>query len=81
MKVRVRFYAQLRDAAGTSELDVDLPERSTIADLLESIYGQRPGLRAHDATMLFGLGLEFVRRNQLLSEGDEVAIMPPVQGG
>lgn len=81
MKVRARFFAQLRDAAGTSELDVDLAERSTIAQLVERIYQTHPGLRAHDKSMLFGIGVEFVRRNQLLNDGDEVAIMPPVQGG
>lgn len=81
MKVTARFFAQLRDAAETSTIDVDLPERSTIADLLEAVYQSKPALRAHDASMLFGLGVEFVRRNQVLNDGDEIAIMPPVQGG
>jgi molybdopterin converting factor small subunit len=81
VKVRARFFAQLRDAAGISEVDVDLAERSTIAALLERIYETHPGLRAHDQSMLFGIGVEFVRRNHTLQDGDEVAIMPPVQGG
>ena len=81
MKVRARFFAQLRDAAGFSELDVDLPERSTIADLLAQIYHTNPALRAHDKSMLFGIGVEFAKRNHTLRDGDEIAIMPPVQGG
>ena len=81
MKVRARFFAQLRDAAGISELDVDLAERSTIADLLAQIYQTHPALRPHDKSMLFGVGVEFAQRNHTLNEGDEVAIMPPVQGG
>jgi molybdopterin converting factor small subunit len=81
MKVRARFFAQLRDVAGISELDVDLAQRSTIADLLERIYAEKPALRAHDKSMLFGIGVEFVKRNHALNDGGEVAIMPPVQGG
>ncbi|MEP6602535.1 MAG: MoaD/ThiS family protein [Spartobacteria bacterium] len=81
MKVAVKFYAQLRDLAGASELNVDLPERSTMADLLAEIYRQKPALRAHDKTTLLGVGVEFVNRDYEIQTGDEVAIMPPVQGG
>ena len=40
MKLHVQFFAQLRDLAATPELDVDLAEGSTIAELLEKIYEQ-----------------------------------------
>jgi MoaD family protein len=81
MKVRVQFYAQLRDVAGTRELDVDVTEGSTIRDLLEQIYAHQPKLRPHDKSILIGAGLEFVDRNYKLSPGEEISIMPPVQGG
>jgi molybdopterin converting factor small subunit len=81
MKVRVQFYAQLRDLAGTPELDVDLAERSTIAHLLEKIYELKPALRAYDKSILVGSGVEFVERNDVVKNGEEIAIMPPVQGG
>jgi MoaD family protein len=81
MKVRVQFYAQLRDLAGTSELDVDLAERSTIGNLFEEVYRQKPALRAQDKGTLVGVGVEFVDRNYVIKAGDEIAIMPPVQGG
>ena len=81
MKVRVQFFAQLRDLAGGSELQVELSESSTIADLLEKIYELKPQLRAHDATTLVGVGVEFVDRGYQVKSGDAIAIMPPVQGG
>ena len=37
MKVRVEFYSQLRDLAGTAELNVDLPADATVTDLLEKM--------------------------------------------
>ena len=81
MKVRVQFYAQLRDLVGTRGMVVDLAEGSTSRDLLEQIYAQQPKLRPHDKSILIGAGVEFVDRNYKLSPGDEISIMPPVQGG
>ncbi len=81
MNVHVQFYAQLRDLIGTRELEVELAEDATVRDLLEKIYTQQPVLRAHDKSILIGAGVEFVDRNYELKPGDEIAIMPPVQGG
>jgi len=81
MKLHVRFYSQLRDLVGHSELDLDLAEGTVVSDLLEQIYAKAPALRSHDKSILVGAGVEFVDRNYELKPGDEVSIMPPVQGG
>ena len=81
MKVRVQFYAQLREAIGIHELELELPQGSTVRDLLEQVYVQKPALRGHDKSILVGAGLEFVDRNYKLNPGEKIAIMPPVQGG
>ena len=81
MKVRVQLYSHLRDLAGTSQLDVDLGNGATVSDLLERLYDQFPSLRPRDKTILVGLGVEFVDRNHELKTGDEISVMPPVQGG
>ena len=81
MKLRVRFYAHLRDLIGQQELRVDVAEGATVCDLLHQIYAQRPELRAHDKSILIAVDLEFVNRDYKLSPGEEISIMPPVQGG
>ena len=81
MKVRVQFFSQLRDLAGAAELDVDLAEGATIAHLLEKIYEKKPALRAQDKTTLIGAGVEFVDRNYVIKSGEDISIMPPLQGG
>ena len=81
MKIRVQLYAQLRDLAGVSKLDVDIREAGTVAELLEAIYKIVPTLRAHDKSILVGAGVDFVERDHVLSKDEEIAIMPPVQGG
>ena len=81
LNVRVQFYSQLRHVAGRQTLDVDLADDATVADLLENVNDRIPALRAHDKTLLVGAGVEFVGRDYKLNVGDEIAIMPPVQGG
>ena len=81
MKIRVQFYAQLRDLVGMRELDVNLIEGATVCDLLDQLYAKQPALRSHDKSILIGAGVEFVDRNHKLKPGDEISIMPPVQGG
>jgi molybdopterin converting factor small subunit len=81
MKICVQFYSQLRDLAGASQLDFPLPETATAADLLEQVYARIPALRARDKSILIGAGVDFIDRNYKLKPGDEISIMPPVQGG
>jgi molybdopterin converting factor small subunit len=81
MNICVQFYSHLRDLAGASELSIDLPDKATVGDLLTKIYEKVPTLRSRDKSILIGAGVEFVDRNYELKPGEEISIMPPVQGG
>ena len=81
MKVQVQFFSRLRDLAGVSEMELEIPERTTAADLLEMLYAETPALREWDKSILIASGVEFVGRDYVLQPADEISIMPPVQGG
>jgi molybdopterin converting factor small subunit len=81
MQVRVQFFSHLRDLAGSSETCLELPDGSTIADLLHKLYEAKPALQATDKTILTAAGVEFVGREYQLKNGDEISVMPPLQGG
>lgn len=81
MRVRAHFYAQLRDVTGVETFETELAEPATASDLLGKIFTAFPRLRDHDKTILMGAGIEFVDREYKLSHNEEIAIMPPVQGG
>ena len=81
MKVCAHFFAQLRDLVGSETLNVDLAEGAAVSDLLQNLYQNFPALRAHDKTILVGAGVDFVDRNYRLKADEQIAIMPPVQGG
>ena len=62
-------------------MDLEVPESATAAELLHVLYAKTPALRDWDKTILVAAGVEFVERNYSLKPGDQVSIMPPVQGG
>lgn len=81
MKLRVLFFSVLRDITGMDEISVELPADSTMADLLVHIESRWPKLRDWQNSLLLALDQTYVKRDVLLHDGGEVAIMPPVQGG
>jgi MoaD family protein len=81
MKVRVQFFSRLRDVTRSERLDLDMKAGATVSDLLAELFARFPKLRTWERSILVGAGVEFVDRDYVLKEGDEISIMPPVQGG
>ena len=81
MKVRVQFFSRLRDLAGVPGMEMEVPDKSTVADLLELVYSRTQALREWDKSILVAAGVEFVGRDYALKPNDDISIMPPVQGG
>lgn len=81
VKVQVQFFSRLKEVVGTNELAMEMPHGSTVEDLLGKLYAQSPALRGWDRSILVGAGLEFVRRDYVVRPNEQIAIMPPVQGG
>ena len=81
MQVRVQFFSRLRDLTGKAEIDMEVPEGTTASGLLDEIYSKTPALRDWNKSILVAAGVEFVGRDYVVNPGDEISIMPPVQGG
>jgi len=80
--IRVLLFASLREITGCGELEWPWPESGrTVDDLLHELYDRFEGLRDWDGCLLVAADLEYVDRTARLLPGQEVAIMPPVQGG
>ena len=79
--MKVQFFSQLKEIVGTSELILDLPDGTSVAELLARLYRDFPALAQWDRNLLVGVGVDFVGRDHRLLPNDEIAIMPPVQGG
>ena len=81
MQIRVLFFGVLRELAGLPLETLDLPEASTLADVLEHCARSRPGLRQHFLGMAVSRNQEFASLSDVLHAGDEVGLLPPVSGG
>lgn len=81
MTVRCLFFASLQVAVGAREVDLELPEGSTLADLLATLEARHPALSAHRRSFRVALDGEFAELGARLSAGAEVALIPPVSGG
>jgi molybdopterin converting factor small subunit len=81
MKLQVLFFSVLCPLVGGDCVEVELPRGSTVRDLLEALYERFPGLREWDGRIRVAADLDYVDECHVLSASEEVAVMPPVQGG
>ena len=81
MKVKVKFWSYFRDQAGCDETVVELEDNATLANLVASVYKKFPKLIGTKKCTLKAVGLDYQDDDYILSEGDEVSLFPPVQGG
>ncbi len=80
MRLTVRLFAGLRERAGTDRLDVELPHGATVADLLAAMASTAVGPLAPRSCVV-AVNREYAAPGDPVSEGDEVALVPPVSGG
>jgi len=81
VKIKILFFATLKERAGTSQLALTLAEGATVADLKARLAAEAPALAVALPTALVSRNHEFAFAEDALHEGDEVALFPPVSGG
>jgi MoaE-MoaD fusion protein len=76
MRITVRLFAALRERAGWSEREVEIPDGAAVGDVWQSLAlgDEPPGLA-------YARNREYAARDDALAAGDEVAVIPPVSGG
>jgi molybdopterin synthase catalytic subunit len=81
VRVRVLFFAGLREALGRKELDVDLDAPLSLGQLLEQLRREHPAVERYRDRLLVSLNEERRPLETQLADGDEVALLPPMSGG
>jgi molybdopterin synthase catalytic subunit/molybdopterin converting factor small subunit len=81
MRVTVLTFGMLRDLDRQIPGSIDLPPGATVADLLAHCRAQRPETHAIWSSIAVAVNREYAPAAHPLSEGDEVALLPPVSGG
>lgn len=81
MHVRVLFFGQLKEITGVAQEETDLSDGARVEDLFER-YGRRfPKLADFRASIAASVNQEYAAWRAPLTNGDEVAFLPPVSGG
>ncbi len=81
MRVNVLFFASLKDIVGSRNLTLDVGANTTVAEILEQLESNHPGLKPYRPVLLTAVNEEYAEQTQTVEEGDELAIFPPVSGG
>jgi sulfur-carrier protein len=81
IEITVKLFAAYQEAYGKSELKFNFNHPLTVYELLEKVLTAKPELEQWRGVTRFGVNLQFVAGNTLLSNGDEVVFIPPVSGG
>ena len=81
MRVTIRLFARLRDVAGAGELTRDVPSGSTIRTVWKGLVADHPALAPYEASLSSAVNADYARMDTQVSDGDEVAFLPPVSGG
>jgi molybdopterin synthase catalytic subunit/molybdopterin converting factor small subunit len=81
MRVKVLFFGMLKDIVGRVEEQVDLAPGARLSTVFDQYAGQFPRLRDMAGSIVMARNQEFSGLSTALTEGDEVAFLPPVSGG
>ena len=79
MRITVKLFATYREIMGTSVLELDIPDGSNTGSLLAMLKEKNKNAPTEYA--IVALNSEYVGKNAVIKDGDEVAIIPPVSGG
>jgi molybdopterin synthase catalytic subunit len=81
MEIRVLFFGLLKDICGRSEDRLTAPANADAGSVFDHYAALYPRLAEMAPSIVIARNQEFTIRNQPLSDGDEVALLPPVSGG
>jgi molybdopterin synthase catalytic subunit len=81
MHVHVLLFGALKDLQAREKETVELPEQATVAEFLRRFIAAAPQVGKYAGSLAIAVNREYALPTQVLREGDEVALLPPVSGG
>jgi len=81
MRVRCRLFARYAEVAGVEDVELDVPGPATVRDAVALLRGRLPQGHLLPAHPLVARNRAHALAGDLLADGDELAILPPLAGG
>lgn len=80
-RVKLLFFATLRDRAGTRSLEFDIPADFTVQGLKDKIANEYPNLKESMSSVIITINREYAFDDAVIPQNAELAMFPPVSGG
>jgi molybdopterin converting factor subunit 1 len=80
-RVKLLFFATLRDRAGARSMELDIPADLTIQGLKDKISNEYPNLKESMSSVLITINREYAFDEAVIPPNAELAMFPPVSGG
>jgi len=81
VRVRVLFFGMLKDIVGRSEDHIEVADGARLESVFERYAQQFPRLGALKSSIVLASNHQFCEPSAAVSDGDEIAFLPPVSGG
>tara|TARA_Y100000589_G_C27177395_1_gene639346 strand:- start:2133 stop:2378 length:246 start_codon:yes stop_codon:yes gene_type:complete len=81
LRLTIELFAALSQAVGAKTVSVELPDNTTVGDLLEHLSVSHPSLGELLGSVSVAVNMAYVGTADVLTDDDEVALIPPVSGG
>ena len=79
--VTVKLFAVYQETFDVSEIVLDFPDGTPVQAVCDRLIHELPKLSKWREITRFGVNLQFVAPDTILQNGDEVVLIPPVNGG
>jgi molybdopterin converting factor subunit 1 len=80
-KVKILFFATLRDYVGAKSVELEIPFGMTVDGLTDLLVATFPRLGEVKDSMMAAINREYSADEQVIPQGAEIAFFPPVSGG
>ena len=81
MRITVKFFAILRERANAAEVELQVGDGATVAEMISAIGQAFPTVVKDLPRCAIAVNREYANRDVVLLDGDEIAFIPPVSGG
>lgn len=81
MKIKIKFFAILRERVGVGDIDKEVSDGTTVGELWASLRREYAALGPVEMRLLYAVNQNYVNPDHVLQDRDEVVFVPPVSGG
>ena len=81
INLKVKLFAAHRQLLGKREVDLQVAEGATIMDVWRAMKDHHPQLAHLSDTLVAARNHDYAALDTKVSDGDEIAFIPPVSGG